>query len=121
MDRRDFLKASAIASASSLIPNPSAKAQRLRPQRIAIRNQAPDSIKTRLATRELLSGLRTLNSAPQIDFASDTPSPDTVQLMLQIDPSRLDNPKNTKLLPPARAPISAQSTNRGFCMPCSIF
>jgi len=88
MDRRDFLKASAIASASSLIPNPSANAQRLRPQRIAVRTQAPDSVKTCLATRELLSGLRSLNSAPQIDIASDNPAADTVQLTLQVDPSR---------------------------------
>jgi hypothetical protein len=89
MDRRDFLKASALASASSLIPNPSANAQRLRPQRIAVRNQAPDSIKTRLATRELLSGLRMLNIAPHIDIASDTPTAaGTVQLTLRIDPSR---------------------------------
>ncbi len=72
MDRRDFLKASAVASASSLIPNTSANAQRLRPQRITLRNQAPDSVKTRLATRELLSGLRMLKSAPQIDIGGDT-------------------------------------------------
>jgi hypothetical protein len=88
MDRRDFLKASAIASASSLIPHTSANAQRLRPQRITVRSQAPDSVKTRLATRELLSGLRPLNSAPQIDLASDTPAAESVQLTLQIDPSR---------------------------------
>jgi hypothetical protein len=88
MDRRDFLKASALASASALISNPSANAQRLRPQRISVRNQAADSVKTRLATRELLSGLRMLNTAPHIDIASDTSTVDTVQLTLQIDPSR---------------------------------
>lgn len=98
MDRRDFIKASAVASASTLIPNPSANAQRLRPQRIAIRNQAPDSIKTRLATHELLSGLHSLKSAPQIDIASDTLSADTVQLMLQIDPSRFRQPEEYEIV-----------------------
>jgi len=88
MDRRDFLKASAIASASSLIPPTTASGQRLRPQRITVRNQAPDSVKTRLATRELLSGLRMLHAAPQIDLASDTPTADSVRLTLQIDGSR---------------------------------
>ena len=88
MDRRDFLKASAIASASSLMPQASANAQRLRPQHITVRNQAPDSVKTRLAARELLSGLRMLNIALQIDIARDTGAADTVQLTLQIDPSR---------------------------------
>jgi hypothetical protein len=88
MDRRDFLKASAIASAGSLISNPPMDAQRPRPRRITLLNTAADSIKTRLATRELLSGLRMLNSAPQIDIAGETFSADTVALTLQIDPSR---------------------------------
>jgi hypothetical protein len=88
MDRRDFLKASAIASASSLIPSASASGQGLRPKRISVHNQAPDSIKTRLATRELLSGLRMLRAAPQIELASDNAAADSVRLTLQIDPSR---------------------------------
>lgn len=88
MDRRDFLKASAIASASSLLTHLPADAQRVRPQRIAIRNQAVDSVKTRLAARELLSGLRMLNAAPQIIPASEDISADTVMLTLQLDPSR---------------------------------
>ena len=88
MDRRDFLKASAIASASTLVSATPSNAQRLRPQRIALRNQAPDSVKTRLAMRELLSGLRSLKSAPQIDIANDTAAANTLQITLQIDPSR---------------------------------
>ncbi|MGC1871867.1 MAG: hypothetical protein WA700_12980 [Acidobacteriaceae bacterium] len=88
MDRRDFIKASAIASASTLMAQASGNAQRLRPQRITVRNQAPDSVKTRLATRELLSGLRMLHSAPQIEMVSGAPAADTVQLTLQIEPSR---------------------------------
>ncbi|MGB6304240.1 MAG: hypothetical protein WBF45_10850 [Acidobacteriaceae bacterium] len=88
MDRRDFIKASAIASASSLMPQASANAQQLRPRRITVRNQAADSGKTRLAARELLSGLRMLNSAAQIDIASDAPTADALQLTLQIDASR---------------------------------
>ena len=82
MDRRDFIKASAIASASSLMPQASANAQQLRPRRITVRNQAADSGKTRLAARKLLSGLRMLNSAAQIDIASDAPTADTLQLTL---------------------------------------
>ncbi|MGB8481708.1 MAG: hypothetical protein WCE63_23135 [Acidobacteriaceae bacterium] len=88
MDRRDFIKASAIASASTLIPQASANTQSLRPQRITIRNQAPDSIKTRLATRELLSGLRMLHAARQIEMATESSAADTARLTLQVDPSR---------------------------------
>ncbi len=88
MDRRDFLRASAVASASAFISNSSANAQRLRPQRIAIRTHAPDSVKTRLAARELLSGLRSLQSAPHVDIAGDGPAANSVQLAMQIDTSR---------------------------------
>ncbi|MHB1937005.1 MAG: hypothetical protein ACYCOR_10520 [Acidobacteriaceae bacterium] len=91
MDRRDFLKVGAIASAGSLISHSAANAQRIRPQRIAIRNQAVDSIKTRLAARELLSGLRMLHAAPQVTHATERTAEDTVLLTLQVDPSRFRN------------------------------
>jgi hypothetical protein len=88
MDRRDFLKASAIVSASSLLTHTSADAQRVRTQRIAIRNHAADSIKTRLAARELITGLRMLHAAPQITLSSDNAIADTATLTLQVEPSR---------------------------------
>ncbi|MGO8720192.1 MAG: hypothetical protein ACLQMO_13410 [Acidobacteriaceae bacterium] len=88
MDRRDFLKASAIASASSLLTHLPADAQRVRPQRILLRNHAADSVKTRLAACELLSGLRMLHAAPQIALASDNISVDSLVLTLEVDPSR---------------------------------
>jgi hypothetical protein len=88
MDRRDFLKAGAIVSAGSWLTHLPADAQRVRPQRIAIRNHAADSVKTRLAARELLSGLRMLHAAPRIAPASGDASADTVVLTLEVDPSR---------------------------------
>ena len=66
MNRRDFLKTSALASAGSWVNRNYASAQLMSPKRIAIRTQARESLKTRLATRELLSGLRTLLSATEV-------------------------------------------------------
>ncbi|MGH9616528.1 MAG: hypothetical protein ACRD28_07270, partial [Acidobacteriaceae bacterium] len=88
MDRRDFLKASAIASAGSLLAHAPADAQQFRPQRIAIRNLAADSAKTRLAERELLSGLRMLNAALQPTLATENRSADSVVVTLLVDRSR---------------------------------
>jgi hypothetical protein len=58
MDRRDFLKASVLASASSVLTHSYTAAQIVRPGRIAIHAQTPSSPKTRLAATELSSGLR---------------------------------------------------------------
>ena len=121
MDRRDFLKASAVASASSLISNPPMDAQRLRPKRISLRNQAPDSVKTRLATRELLSGLRMLKSAPQIDIGGDASPAGAVQLTLRIEPSRFRQAEQYEIASSGKSAAISAAMNRRCCMPCSIF
>ncbi len=76
-----------MASASRFISQSSANAQRLRPRQIVIRNQTPESVKTRLAARELLGGLRMLRSAPEIYLATEMPAFGAVQVTLQLDPS----------------------------------
>jgi hypothetical protein len=50
--RRELLKASALASAGSLLSRGNDSAQ-VEPKQIVIRTLATDSLKTRLATREL--------------------------------------------------------------------
>lgn len=87
MDRRDFIKSGALVAASSLIETSQGIAQASRPQRIAIHTQAPQSRKVRLATRELLTGLRSLQSAPEIAESSGAPDGSTVVLVLSIDRS----------------------------------
>ncbi|MFP5204953.1 MAG: hypothetical protein ACLGSH_06340, partial [Acidobacteriota bacterium] len=79
MDRRDFLKSGALASAASMLPQHLADAQTARPQRILVETQAPGSQKVRLAERELLSTLRLLQIAPEIrPFGGDARSGDVV-------------------------------------------
>ena len=70
MDRRDFLKAAALASAGNLLDRKDAAAQAPASIRAAIRVQAPDSIKTRLAARELKTGLLLLNPASAVVIAT---------------------------------------------------
>ena len=88
MDRRDFLKTSALASASSLLNRSYASAQMMASKRIAIRTQAPDSLKTRLATRELLNGLRTMHSAAEVTQTNDDAVAGATFLTLTLDASR---------------------------------
>ncbi len=87
MDRRGFLKSSALATAASMLPSRFADAQTPQPQRILVQTHAPESRKVRLAERELLSGLRLLQCAPEIrQSGGDSRSGDLV-LILSLDRS----------------------------------
>jgi hypothetical protein len=92
MDRRDFLKTSVLASASSLLATRYAGAQIVRPGLIAIHAQAPDTLKTRLAVRELLTGLRMLNPAFEVRQTNGEEAA-SVLLTLTIDASRFRAPE----------------------------
>jgi len=87
IDRRDFLKTSVLASASSLLTRGYAAAQIVKPGQIAIYTQAASTPKTRLAATELLSGLRLLNPAFEVKQSSGDASA-SVSLTLTIDASR---------------------------------
>ncbi len=87
MDRRDFLKTAALASANSILDRSSASAQILRPIRIAIQTQAPDSFKTRLAARELKSGLLMINPGMEVTHTTEDPGANATLLRLAIDAS----------------------------------
>ena len=87
-DRRDFLKASALVAARGLLEPGYVPAQMTGRKRIAIRNLSEDSVKTRLAARELESGLRILNSADEVTQSTEgSPAGDMV-LTLAVDGSR---------------------------------
>ena len=86
IDRRHFLKFSALAAAGSVL-NRNASAQR-EPKQIAIRTLAADSLKTRLATRELLSGLRMLHAEAEVRQTSGDSVANATLLTLTLDPSR---------------------------------
>jgi len=86
IDRRDFLKASVLASAGSLLTHSYASAQGTT-SHIAIHTQAPDTPKTRLAATELSSGLRMLNPAFEAGHTSGDAAA-SMLFTLTIDPSR---------------------------------
>ncbi len=87
MDRRDFLKTAALASANSILDRSSASAQILRPTRIAIQTLASDSFKTRLAARELKSGLLMINLGVEVTHTTEDPGANATLLRLAIDAS----------------------------------
>jgi len=70
MDRRDFIKTGAVA-ASGLLLSQSGLAQLNPVKRIAVRLLAPESMKTRLAVRELCNGLHTLNGVWEVAETKD--------------------------------------------------
>jgi len=84
--RRDFMKASALVSAGSLLGQGQLLAVGTRIQRITVRNLTANSPRSRLATRELLSGLRTLRIACEVVESNDVTTAYT--LTLAIDPTR---------------------------------
>jgi hypothetical protein len=86
MDRRDFIKSGALA-ASGLLYTSQGLAQALRPRRVAVKTLAASSQMVRLATLELVTGLRSLNSAPEITKSSSESTTGSVVLTLTIDRS----------------------------------
>lgn len=87
MDRRNFIKSGALLAASGLMQTPHGIAEASRPRRIAIQTYAPSSPKVRLAVREMLTGLRSLNSAPEVVESNGDHLGSSVVLLLSIDRS----------------------------------
>lgn len=88
MDRRDFLKTTAIVSTGTWLDRVYGFQQISWPKRIAIRTHVADTVKTRLAARELESGLSVLNPAVEITNADGGGATNPTLLMLTIDASR---------------------------------
>jgi len=87
IDRRDFLKVSAMASTGALLV-PSYASSQVRAKPIAVRTLAADSLKTRLATQELLGGLRMLGAAIEVKQTNDGSVANAILLTLTVDASR---------------------------------
>ena len=88
MDRRDFLKSSALLSAGSLLALNDISAQIANPKLIAIRSQAAESMKARLAARELSSGLHMLSPTLEVRQTGSDAAAGATVLTLAIDSSR---------------------------------
>ena len=87
MDRRDFLKAAALASANGILDNNRASAQTAPHAKIAIRALAPDNLKTRLAARELKTGLLMLDPGMDVSRTTEELGANATILTLAIDAS----------------------------------
>ena len=85
MDRRDFMKTSALAAASGLFLPPSGFAQLAPASQIGIHLMAPESMKTRLAVNELRAGLTMLNRSWEFNETADERN--GLQLTLMIEAS----------------------------------
>lgn len=88
MDRRDFLKTSALVSASSLLAANRASTQVIKPKLVTVGSQAADSVKVRLAARELSSGLRMLNPSTEVKLTDRDAGAGATVLTLAVESSR---------------------------------
>lgn len=104
MDRRDFLKTSALATMSGLLGSGyAATAEAVKPGRIVIHSQGVDTAKTRLAVKELMSGLRSLRVAEVTQNAEGAVA-GAILLELSVDKSRFKNGEDYQI---ARTPQGA--------------
>ena len=89
IDRRDFLKAGALAATGSLLAH-GQKTQTLGTlRRITIESSAPDGTKTRLAASELLAGLKALGVAPDVSTIDQEHQREgNVHCILSVEPGR---------------------------------
>ena len=85
------MKTTALASASGLVERSRASAQMMGQSRVAIRTEAPDSLKTRLAARELKSGLLILNPAANVMTTAEEANGNVTLLTLVIGGSALND------------------------------
>ena len=108
MDRREFLKTSAMFSARGLMGSNSIQLHGEDAKQITIRTLSADGAKTRLAVRELLSGLRALKSPGIIVEATDGGT--ALEITLTVDASRFKQTENYEIARTSRgAAIHAAS------------
>jgi hypothetical protein len=88
IDRRDFMKTTALVSAGSAMGISQVSAEQdLEAKVITIRSQAPNTSKTRHAVRELSTGLHMLNPSLDVKGGSEA-IPGAILLDLKIEPSQ---------------------------------
>ena len=110
MDRRDFLKTGALVSASSLFEPGYVAAEAAGRKRIAIRLGTAETVKTRLATRELLSGLRRLNTGGEVTMIAESRPLSGIVLALTVEGSRFKGTEDYEIARTSEgASISAAS------------
>jgi hypothetical protein len=89
IDRRDFLKAGAMAATGTLL----ARAQKTQTKGtlrwVSIENNAPDGVKSRLAATELSAGLKALRVVPEVSMVNEEhPREGNVHFVLSVEPGR---------------------------------
>jgi hypothetical protein len=114
IDRRDFLKASALASASGMLGLNHALGQSIKPSRVAIRSQVADSTKTRLAARELQTGLHLLYPTLEVRADAGDASAGITVLTLSIDRAAFKNNEEYEITASTLGPTLRASSEQAL-------
>jgi len=88
MDRREFVKTGAMVTAGGLLGTRISAAETTGRKGIAILMQCSESVKTRLAARELMSGLRGLRVTDEVAQAGERGAAGEVVLTLAVNAAR---------------------------------
>jgi hypothetical protein len=89
IDRRDFLKAGALAATGSLLAHGQKDRTMGTLRRLTVENLAPDTARNRLAAIELIGGLRSLGVAPEVEMLDPANRREgNVHFILAIEPVR---------------------------------
>lgn len=108
------MKSGALVAASGLMQLPQGVAQVPGPRRIAVETQAASSQKVRLATLELLTGLRSVNSAPEILESRGQQASGSVVLTLRIDRSSFHNDQEYEIAASRNGAIFTASSEQAL-------
>lgn len=89
LDRRDFLKAGALAATGSLLAHGETVRTASALRRVTVENRAPDGFRTRLAATELINGLLAVKAAPEVSLIDDLHTRiGNIHFILTIEPGR---------------------------------
>ncbi len=112
MDRRHFLKASAMFSAGGLLGSNPIQSHGDGAKKITIRTLSLDGVKTRLAARELLSGLRALKSPGIIVETAESGT--AFEITLTVDASRFKQTEDYEIARTSRGAAFHASTEQAL-------
>jgi hypothetical protein len=115
IDRREFLKTSALAAASTLLSPGNAAYASGKLRRITIQSKAPQGFKTKLAELELFRGLTSLNRATEILLTGEPQSVEgAAHLVLTIDAPAFQGQEEYKIEADERGAILSAASEQSL-------
>ncbi len=115
LDRRDFLKAGALAATGSLLAHGEALRTVDALRRITVECTAPDGFRTRLAAIELADGLRAIKAAPEVALVDEAHAREgNIHFTLTIEADRFKGPEEYEIKAAGKHVTLTAASDRGL-------